>query len=79
MTTTTNHRTRIWWGEDGSTTMVQFRTDTERPIHIHTNMGWVNPVTGEGCPETIAETIARGYGLVEGSEEDARHWAGWDT
>ena len=34
-------RTRYWASDHGSDTAVQFRTDVEPEVWMHTNMGWV--------------------------------------
>lgn len=73
-----SERTRLWIGEN-TTTAVQFRTDVEPRVHLHTNMGWI-PIAPEDDlePERQAEAIAVGYELTEADEALARYMAGWD-
>lgn len=75
------HVTRLWASSE-TTTMVQFRTDTDHLVWIHTNVGWV-PITNapdnnEYDAALFAEEIAKGYGLTELSQEQARYFAGWE-
>ena len=66
-------RTRLWQSDSGSSTCVQFRTDADPMVFLHTNLGWVpigNTPEGDEEAEAFAVSMAEGYGLVESS---------WDT
>lgn len=77
-------RTRAWESLEGSSTIVQFRTDTYPYLWMNTNLGWVPVNAEENKDKTLeevekqAEQIAESYGLVESSPERAAWLAGWD-
>ena len=71
-------RTRLWMNEEGSTA-VQFRTDTEYPVWLHTNIGWLNLGNGptdHTQAERYAVDLAQGYELTEMSQDVARRFLG---
>lgn len=72
-------RTRLWESDHGSSTAVQFRTDGECPVWLHTNLGWTPVGVPEGeDPEDYAEGLAESYRLTEQPEGRARYMAGLD-
>lgn len=80
---TVGQRTRLWLAEDHphTSTGVQFRTDVEPKVWMHTNIGWVpigNAPRDEAEAEAFAIEIAEGYDLMEMPEERARYMAGWE-
>lgn len=80
MTQEQKHRTRCWYSDQGSSTMVQFRTDLTPMVWMHTNIGWVgvsNAPTDEAKAEQFAVELATGYELKEHDRESAEHFAGW--
>jgi hypothetical protein len=76
------HRTRFWDRPDGITsTAVQFRTDADPMVHLHTNIGWVpigNTPKDIAEAEKFAEECAVGYNLIERDQAHARYMAGWN-
>jgi len=77
---TKTERTRFWSSPD-TTTCIQFRTDTDPKVWIHTNLGWVpigNTPDDAGAAEAFAVDVAAGYKLEEASEDTARYMAGWE-
>lgn len=74
-------RTRLWESNGGSSTCVQFRTDTEPKVWLHTNLGWVpigNSPAEESEAEKFAVELADGYQLVEADQDRAEYFAGMD-
>ncbi len=74
-------RTRLWESETGSSTAVQFRTDREPMVWMHTNLGWIaigNAPTDQAEAEKFAEECAAGYGLKESTGARAYFMAGFD-
>ncbi len=71
-------KTRFWSSDEGSSTCVQWRDDTDPPVWLHTNLGWVqvNVDAPHVADEAFAVTLAEGYGLTERSEEYARGMLG---
>lgn len=72
-------RTRLWESDCGCDTMVQFRTDSDPMVFIHSNIGWLPignaPKTAEAA-EKFALKMAEGYDLVEASTEKAEYFLG---
>ena len=76
------HETRAWASE-GSSTIVQFRTDEDPMVWMHTNIGWVPignaPKDDADKAEQFAEKTALSYGLREVDAAEAARIAGWDA
>lgn len=73
----TNFRTRCWESRDSST-VVQFRTDVEPKVWMHTNIGWLpigNTPDNEVEAEAFAVECAAGYKLVESPQDRAFYMA----
>ena len=71
-------KTRLWKAES-SNTMIQFRTDAEPLVWMHTNMGWLplgNSPTDHDEAEKFAAEAAEGYNLKETSSEVAEYFLG---
>ena len=72
-------KTRLWESDCGSNTMVQFRTDSDPMVFIHSNIGWLPignaPKTAAEAEKFAAET-AEGYDLIEASTEKAEYFLG---
>lgn len=72
-------KTRLWESTSGSSTCVQFRTDAEPYVFLHSNIGWVpigNTPDDVIAAEKFAEEIADGYDLVESSSKRSHHMLG---
>lgn len=72
-------KTRYWDNPGFSSTAVQFRTDTEPMIWMHTNIGWVpigNTPVDRKEAEHFAEELAAGYNLEERGREFAEYMLG---
>ena len=72
-------KTRAWESDEGSSTIVQFRSDVHPHVWMNTNMGWVpigNAPAGLREAESFAETMAKDYGLTETHPDRSRWLAG---
>lgn len=64
------------WESELTSTVVQFRTDADPMVYLHTNLGWVpigNTPKDPKEAEKFAEECARGYDLQE-SKKSRAYW-----
>lgn len=75
-------RTRFWSSRSGTTTCLQLRDDSDPPLWLHCNIGWVPLGNAKGlsydAATPLAEQVAKGYDLEEADEETALEMAGGD-